>query len=445
MAKDPSSEVLEGNVGFFWPQDDHKVDLRDAIIERGYISQAPDSFVQVRALDEAEVLPGILMPTSSRPVALFGSTEKSGILVPDLMSAGRTGHFGGSKASVRRYRARSVISAVDLHTARSSNLTSASLVFSEGLDFAALSTLHTKFKSDPHTHLLTEAQFTLKADPAANGGKYGSYELILEPDWSTSEDGSTTNLSTGLSITLTVKRPRPFHQFRHLLVGIQDLLNMTYDRFVPAQSGRAVVDGADPSAGRSYLWLQDTMVRPPHGLGVSRRQESTPLFRLADLGGSAGLRRWLRLRDQFSDVAQSISSGHRYGGSRQPSRLLELAAAIEIYVAANRKAGATWAKKATAPTPAEALARRVGSPFLALVGDYATWGERIQDTYNSVKHDPSFARDPDELRLLSWSAQVALLCALLDRAALSKAPSRRILSDYRVARGSEDLRKLLGT
>ncbi|GAA1477096.1 hypothetical protein GCM10009623_15420 [Nocardioides aestuarii] len=443
MATDPSSEILEGNVGFFWPQEDHRVDLDDAIVERGYIAQAPDSFVQVRALDETEVLPGITMHSSSRPMALFGSTEKAGILIPDLMSAGRTGHFGGSKASVRRYRARSLISGVDLHSARSSKLVSASLVFAEGLEFAALSTLHTEFKADPLTHLVTEAQFTLKADPAANGGKYGPYELVLEPDWSTSNSGSTTNLSTGLSITLTVKRPRPFSQFRHLLVGIQDLLNVTYDRFVPAQSGRALVDGA--SSERSYLWLQDTMVQPPHSAGVSGRQGSTPLFQLADIGGSAGLRRWLTLRDQFPDVAKSVSSGHRYGGSRQPARLLELAAATEIYVAAHRKAGAAWAKKATAPTPAEALARRVGKPFLDLVGDYSTWGARVQDTYNSVKHNPSFARDPEELRLLSWSAQVALLCVLLDRAALSKAPSRRILSDYRVKRGSDELRNLLGT
>lgn len=443
---DVTRAVLSGSVGFFWPQDDLKTDLSDAVIERGYVQQADDTFVELTALDEAEVLPGISMKGPARPLAIFGSTEKTGILLPELMSTRRTGHWGGAKASVRRYRARALLTDVDVWSAKSHHLTSASLTFAEGLDFAGLSALHTDLTHDPVTHVLTEAKFTLKSAAALSGGRYRGFEVTLEPDWTTSKSGAVTNLTTGLAITLTAKKPQPFGDFRHLLLGIQDLINLAYDRFVPAQSGRAVVDGADPDRNRSRMWIHDTMIEPSHRQGIVSTPDSRPMFWLADIGGTAGLRRWLTLRDRFPDVAQVISSGHRYGGSRQPSRLLEVSAAIEFYVAANRKAGAAWAKKSKkAPTPADALAQRVGKPFVDMVGDSAVWADRLQTTYNAVKHDPSFARDPEELRLLSWSAQVLLLSALLDRAALTKTPSRRIITDYRLEGGQKALRTLLGT
>jgi hypothetical protein len=187
------------------------------------------------------------------------------------------------------------------------------------------------------------------------------------------------------------------------------------------------------------------MVAPPHVVNTTSTSADAPLFTLSDIGGPAGLRRWLKLRDQFPDAAIVVAAGHRQGGSRQPGRLLEVAAAIEFYVNMSRKTGAEWAKRAAAPSHAEALSKRVGAPFEALVGDHRKWANRFRDTYNGVKHDPSFLRDPEELRLLAWSGQVLLLAALLDRAASTKTPSRRILGDYRLEGGSERLRAMLGT
>jgi hypothetical protein len=443
----PTARVLKGNVGFFWPQESLVADLDDDRVIRGYIHQAEDSFLEVRALDESEDFPFI--GTSPRPptLALFGAAEETGLLIPNLLSAGHTTQFGGSRASVLRYRAGTLITGVDLTEVKSSRVQEASLTFGDGLAFAGLSVLEEEFKTDPASHLVTEAKFTLRSAAASvSGGKYGAYELRLEPDWSTSGKGAMRTLETGLSVVLSVARARPFSDFRPLLIGIQDLLNLAYDRFIPAESGRATVDSGSTDGTRSYLWLEDTMVSPAH---TTRRRpsrhETTPLFALSDLGGSAGLRRWLQLRNEFPDVAHVVASGHRDGGSRQPARLLEVAAAIEFYVNANRKAGKQWAAKSTAPTQAEALARKVGKPFEALTGDHAKWANRVRDTNNAIKHNPSFQRDPQELHFLAWSGQVLLLAALLDRAARSKAPSRRILSDYRLEGGGEALRKILGT
>lgn len=446
---DPTRQVLDGNVGFFWPQANSGVaDLDDEGVVRGYIHQSEDSLIEIRALDETPDLPGLIDGTSrSETVALFGSVEETGLLVPELLSAGHTTHFGSSRASVLRYRTRTLLTGVDLTQVKSSRINEASLTFGDGLTFAGMSVLSEKFKTDPVTHLLTEATFTLKSTtPSMRGGKYGAFALSLEADWSTSGKGATRTLNTGVRIVLSVARPRLFSDFRPLLLGIQDLLNLAYDRFIPAEGGRAIVDGGAAHGERSYLWLEDTMVSPPHTKRSHSPRDVRPLFTLRDIGGSSGLRRWLQLREAFPDAALAVASGHRDGGSRQPTRLLEIAAAIEYYVNANRRAGAKWAKKSkNAPTQAEALARRVGQPFASLTGDHHKWAERFVNTYNAVKHDPSFQRDPEELQLLSWSGQVLLLTALLDRAALSKAPSRRILSDYRVARGGEGLRTVLGS
>ncbi|WP_207556103.1 hypothetical protein [Intrasporangium flavum] len=444
---DPSSKVLDGNIGFFWPQEAQgTADLSDALLIRGYIHQTADSLVEVRALDEHRSVRGMFgMGARARAVALFGAAEETGLLVPEVLGTGVNAQFGGSKASILRYRARALITGVEVRAAKSSRVQSASLTFQEGLSFAELTAIHESHKVDPESNLVTEATFTLRANSSPlNGGTHGSFNVNLAPDWATSGTSTKRTLSSGLTIGLSVARPRPFSDFRPLLLGLQDLLNLAYDRFVPADGGRAVVHGCQDH-GHSYLWMEEVMVQPPHIARASTAKESVPLFTLADLGGPEGFRRWLSLRDRFPDVTVVVASGYRVGGGRQPSRLLEVAAAIEYYVNANRKAGATWAKKVSAPSHAEALARHVGKPFESLVGDHSVWAKTFLTTYNGVKHDPAFQRDPEVLQLLSWSGQVLLLGALLDRSARTKAPSRKILSDRRLEGGGERLRAILKT
>ena len=443
---DRTQKVLQGNVGLFWPQEyQGRVDLRDDVLLRGYIHQKNDLLVEVRALDERD--DGGSLGSTSRPraEALFGAAEQTGILIPEVLGTGRTTQYGGSRASVLSYRARALMTGVDVWSAKSSRLQMASLNFEAGLDFSGLSAIQGSQKVDPKTHLVTEATFTLRAGSSPlNGGKYKAFDLSLAADWATSGTSTRRTLSSGLSIQLSAARPRPFGDFRPLLLGIQDLLNLAYDRFVPADVGRAVVHGCDDHT-RSYLWMEEAMVPPPHVTRTHAREETYPLFTLADVGGSDGFRRWLSVRERFPDAAVVVASGFRDGGSRQPSRLLEVAAAIEYYVNVNRKAGAIWARKATAPSHAEALARHVGRPFKLLIGDHAIWANKFLATYNGVKHDPGFQRDPEEMRLLSWSGQILLLAALLDRTSRTKAPSRRIFSDHRLAASGKAVRAILGT
>lgn len=444
---DPSSKVLDGNIGFFWPQESESTaELSEEVRVRGYIHQTDDSLVEVRALDEHDGGSGIFGLTSRpHPAALFGAAEETGLLVPEVLGTGSKAQFGGSKASVLRYRARTLITGVEVWAAKSSRVHSASLTFQEGLNFAGLTAIHESHKLDPESHLVTEATFTLKATSSPlSGGKYGAFNLNLAPDWSTSGTSTKRTLSSGLTIELSVTRPRPFGDFRPLLLGLQDLLHLAYDRFIPADGGRAVVHGCQDHR-HSYLWMEEAMVPPPHIARTHAAKEAFPLFTLADIGGSDGFRRWLSLRDRFPDAAVVVASGFRDGGARQPSRLLEVAASIEYYVNANRKAGATWAKKVSAPSHAEALARHVGKPFESLVGDHSIWAKTFLSTYNGVKHDPAFQRDPEVLRLLSWSGQALLLAALLDRSARTKAPSRKIFSDHRLEGGGRGLRAILTT
>ncbi|HWI43659.1 MAG TPA: hypothetical protein VNS81_08560 [Nocardioides sp.] len=440
-------DVLEGNLGYFWPQVTVGVaDLRDESVIRGFIHQRDDSMVEVRLLDERDVESGPLgSGRTDETVSVFGVGEKTGLLLPEVASKGFRTQIG-SGSSITWYRSRALIARVDLETVASSRLVEAALVFPDGLAFAGESALDQTTTWDPETKKVSGVTYKLTSSTAEQvGGKHGAFELTISPDWRTTRGASATTIETGLLVSLRVRRPRKYADFRSHLIGVQDLLNMAHDRFTPARSGTAQVhsngEGAVPPP---RLWMHECMVPPAPR--TQSGQERTPLFFLADLGGAPGLRRWLSVRDEYPDAAAVVTANYRGDASHIPARLLETAAAIEMYVNQNRRNGAAWAKKSSAaPDHATALARRVGAPFDQLVGDSRVWGKRFRAVYNGIKHDPSFARDPDELWLLWWSGRVLLMAALLDRVAGSKAPSRRIFDDYRVTRNGSTIRSKLGT
>ncbi|WP_369403323.1 MULTISPECIES: HEPN domain-containing protein [Gordonia] len=72
----------------------------------------------------------------------------------------------------------------------------------------------------------------------------------------------------------------------------------------------------------------------------------------------------------------------------------------------------------------------VGSAFRKFVGgDECKWARLFWDRYTALKHDPLVSYDSYEISTLMRSGRILLMCALLNRVAGSKAPTRWICRD----------------
>jgi hypothetical protein len=67
-----------------------------------------------------------------------------------------------------------------------------------------------------------------------------------------------------------------------------------------------------------------------------------------------------------------------------------------------------------------------------------------EDRYGDLKHDSSLKYDAGELYLLAETGRILLACALLNRIALNKTPSKVICGSHRTDGLGVDIRRLLG-
>ncbi|ASL20806.1 hypothetical protein AN931_27265 [Mycobacterium intracellulare subsp. chimaera] len=90
-----------------------------------------------------------------------------------------------------------------------------------------------------------------------------------------------------------------------------------------------------------------------------------------------------------------------------------------------------------------AIGRHVGPAFAEFVGDLTEWSKRFWDTYNSLKHAPSFEYDTTEVELLGDSGALLLLGALLNRVAGNRTPMKALCNSHRTHMIGYNMRKLL--
>jgi hypothetical protein len=205
-----------------------------------------------------------------------------------------------------------------------------------------------------------------------------------------------------------------------------------------------MIEGAVPEATWPRLWHAELARHDDQPI----RRRNPPLFRLSDLGGPTALPRWIRLTRQYPDAAEAIRIQNR-ADTTLSSRLVQLGAAIEHYVGQNtaesRRRGSRvlWTKKGS--SFASALAMHAGVTFAKFIDDPEKWGELFTRAYVSAKH-PGNPREPDErLHFFNVSAQVLLVCILLDRAAGTRQPSTVLLSDPRLTNVAERAKEIVTT
>lgn len=154
-----------------------------------------------------------------------------------------------------------------------------------------------------------------------------------------------------------------------------------------------------------------------------------PLGHLAGIGPIARCGLFSRARSNpLDDLGRRAS---RHGPGSAPVILMEVAAAVEYWVKANRPTA--WADSTVRNKRwVQALADRCGAAFSSWVGDPDAWAKAFWGAYNHLKHDPNYAPDPMELGDLAESARYLLGTVILDQVAGSKAPSRAIPRHHRL-------------
>ena len=152
-------------------------------------------------------------------------------------------------------------------------------------------------------------------------------------------------LSTPLVAGTASKTPRSWDQHLVPLIAVQDLINLAYEGFVPAEHGTVQFKCRDDGQPRSTprMWNSRLMTVPR---SVSRPESMTdfPLFHLQNIGGIRGVRNWIRLDQDYPRATGPVTNVYRYGASGAEVRLIEIALGLQYWTNVHNERGRAWAK-----------------------------------------------------------------------------------------------------
>ncbi|MDP9301941.1 MAG: hypothetical protein M3P43_13775 [Actinomycetota bacterium] len=426
-------DVLEeGTLGFFWPLSKKAADLENEP-ERGY-AKLEEGWVALDVLDERPMdsLRLGLEMTTDAPTALLGALADEAAMFLEVIDAQRNTRFGGSRASSKRYLARTAIGGVPVDRLRTPSLQELHAHFHGIGRWAGMSATKEDWDSDDGR--VKEWSVTLSGSEDLTHPLTGGRELVLSTTWRVDGPTDRRTISAPVSIGFKSHRPVDVWELLQPILQVQDLLSFTYEGFVAADGGSARLD-LDPAEKERHnqaptVWNGALMVRSPV-VTAPRSVNERSLFHLETIGGIAGLARWTRLSSTHPRATRPLVARYRQGRASAALTVMEVAAAIEYWAKANRPA--VWADSAVKNKKwVQALADRCGKAFADWVGGPEPWAKAFWGSYNRLKHEPTFEPDALELTDLAESARYLLGAVMLDRVALTKTPSRSVFKHYRL-------------
>lgn len=418
-------EVLDGGIGYFWVCDEPAiVDLEDEQARAGYIRRRGDT-LEVDLLHEDPV--NLLLGSDDLlPVALVGATEHAGVIVPEVRGRTRNMRSGAGRASAETFRSQTLIADPGVMDATSSEFTSVSAYFQGNavLPWAGFDAIERDVRFDAHNRV-ESATIHLKPTVDVVKRLTPTIDLRFAGRWTFHEDEDLRQVvDTALEIDVRSARPLTFSRLLQPLLRCQEFLCLAFGGFVGVDGGRV---GQTPGDERAHMWNATLMPAAPgsHVPVAARNQRA--LFHLDDLGGLDAFVRWIRLCKKHPRAVSPIVNLFRRGAATDDVRLLELAAAMEYWVASHRRSS-SWARAGS--NYAEAIALHVGAPFHRWTGDSRRWAQRFWFNYTGLKHDPSFVPDGIEIKVLQEVAYLLLVAELLNRIARSKRPGATLFGEH---------------
>ncbi|MEU9806595.1 hypothetical protein [Mycobacterium sp. NPDC050853] len=446
---DQIRETMDGTLGHFWTElsDVYRLDKS----HDGYVKLADDNLFHIGTLRTREFNREIRgnreRPTN--PDAIYAMTANTRSLFFDIAGV-RQSNVMGQRASTQTVRTRGVVVNVPFPVLEDRDFAEVEIRIPEVTQWSGLSGVSERLRQtdDGRSRGYTATTIDVDALEIVLGR---GLKLTLDTTWSVEGPDDKRVLSTPLVVGTASTKPRSWREHLPALIAIQDLINLAYEGFVPAEYGtvgfKCREDGEPRSTPR--MWNSRLMTLPP-GLSKPSMTE-VPMFHLATIGGIRGVRNWIRLDQSYPRATGPLTNMYRFGASGAEVRLIEIALGLEYWTRLhNEHFKRAWAKprkrgKKNEPLPMS-VGRHVGPAFTEFVGgDLAAWADKFWNTYNSLKHAPSFEYDPYDVRTLGDAGPLLLLGELLNRAAGNRIPMKVLCQSHRTITLQQNIRKLLNS
>jgi hypothetical protein len=184
-----------------------------------------------------------------------------------------------------------------------------------------------------------EVEIRLHNTPSEMAALGGGLHLESSAYWGVQSKGVDDVIAVGWELTTRgVNRPQQPGALLMPLWRTQELLSVAFDGLVAASIGRARYVLNEEL---KTLWDASLMTHEPQ---VQPSELKTPSFTLADLGGLAAVRRWVRLCVAHPRAVKPVIAKVRYSATSAETRLMEVVAAIHYWVNAHARE-AKWANK----------------------------------------------------------------------------------------------------
>ncbi|NMM83103.1 hypothetical protein B2J88_01750 [Rhodococcus sp. SRB_17] len=423
--------TMDGTSGYFWDHVPAELDLDTSL--PGYVSLHADGYFHIVVVTSHVDAAFNSSAELEYPESVVGMTNVRGSLFFDFAAMSESKILGAARASTRTYKTRSTIIGVSLDELKSDKIKSLSIQLPNLTKWSGLDEIDESFTKDDSGRMMSWTGTVRSADPIV-GALSSGLKLSLSTSWSVNGPDDNRVVSAPLVVSTESTRPRNWHDLIGPLIAVQDLINLAHKGHVVANGGTATLDvmpGRRPS-GAPAFWSDRLMSVPDRG-EAPRNMNEFPAFSLADIGGLKGIRAWIKLDSEHPRATGPLVNRYRYGRAGVEMRLMEIAMGIEYWTGANRKL--QWAKSVKVNGKAEklpnALTRKVGRPFSDFVGDPKAWSDLFWDSYNQLKHAPSFQYNVDDLYYLGESGALLLEAALLNRVAGNSIPAKAIFSSHR--------------
>ncbi|GJF03665.1 ApeA N-terminal domain 1-containing protein [Pseudonocardia sp. D17] len=431
------SDLLEGQVGRFWPLD---ASWAGEVKElRGFVQRNRNNFVAIKTLDDGDPLsdwrkeldiPLSIVCASGNTTALAlrpsGSTSSKG--------------YGGFRAATREFRYQAIISGVAISRLKNSNLHGVEAQFRDSLRWAGMPVL--EIEDDPSAQPKDSVVIRLDAKGRLDSARVGNgIQVHLLPHWEfTGKADGYQQIETPLAVRATSTHPLPIDELLQPILDMQLLMSLAHGAFIPCFNARArpsyLRRKDDPDFQWSPLWDRQLM-RVPAEAG----KPDLPLFTYSDMGGIGGVARWLRLSRDHGRFIRPVTMRPIFSTMAVTTRLLEIHAGIEYFVAAAKKAKHQWAPRGK-EMPTLTLARRAGPRFATLVGDVDKWAKLFHDFNIRIKHE-AVDTEPIDVYWMTEAAASLVTGVALDHASTRKKASRRFYNDHRTEQIGRKVREVL--
>lgn len=211
------------------------------------------------------------------------------------------------------------------------------------------------------------------------------------------------------TLTFASRSRRPLPDLLDLVGDVQNLVSIAMDLAPALRAVRLTrSDHQQTIGGRRFdvpveLFTR-WQIKPPI---PSESGRIRPTFTMNDLGGTAGLRRWLQVstvhRSHISRAVSSFAAPHLWVSDR----LLNATAALEGFDRVSHR-------RADLHVRLDRLGNEAGERFDRLVGDVAIWSRSVaRERHNIAHHNPGVLMSGERQLYLAQSAYYLLvLCAL---------------------------------